>query len=433
MHFQTLSLRNSFLPKSTTPPFRIKAQIQRNEGSEPMDGTSVNEDQKTQFQRPLRSPPRSSGRRKLKKSKTMQAFAAALAAKTRETQTSSDLKNILEGPTYDTESSNGDFEFQDIPESALHLPYDSFEQEQFENDPNDFCVLPKPIYIVSDCTGYSAARTVRAALNQFESSIQTHCPATLLIYRFVSEKTKIQQIIQDAAKEDALVVFTLVDPELVAALRESCAYYEVKAVDLWSNLLDLMEQHLETMRSIIPMNHPSRKTKRALDADYFTRIEAVEFTRKMDDGNHPEKWKEADLLLLGVSRSGKTPLSIYLGQRGYKVANLPLIPNCPIPKELYEMDPSKVFCLIIDPKHLMKIRESRMGAMGVKDKGSSMYAELKGVVEELEFAQKLYKRNPMWPVLDVTCMGVEESAASILRILTERSGQNTPVVYYASN
>eukprot|EP00210_Caulerpa_lentillifera_P000107 g102.t1 len=412
-----------------------------------MDDSSMRNSETPSIHPPFRHhSTRHTGVRKLKKSKTMQAFAAALAAKTRETQTSTNLKEaILSRTTSTPEIHNEDrtayeesSEVQDLPNQSRELPYDSTEQVAYENDPNDFCVIPKPIYIVSDCTGESAARTVRAALNQFETSIQTHCPATLLTYRFVSDKTRVKRIVQDAAKENALVVFTLVDPELVAEIQTACSVCEVKSVDLWSNLLDLMEEHLDAMRSVLPMNHPNRQTKRALNSDYFSRIEAVEFTRKMDDGIHPERWKEADLLLLGVSRSGKTPLSIYLGQRGYKVANLPLIPNCSIPKELYEIDQSKVFGLIIEPKHLMKIRQRRMGSMGVKNKrggsGVNMYAELKGVIEELDYAQKLYRRNPMWPVLDVTSMGVEETAASIMRILSERGEYDTPtIVFYGTN
>ena len=148
----------------------------------------------------------------------------------------------------------------------------------------------------------------------------------------------------------------------------------------------------------------------------------------MDDGAQPELWKLADILLLGVSRSGKTPLSIYLGQQGYKVANLPLVKGLSIPAELYEIDQSKIFALTIEPQHLFKIRRSRMGSMGVSN-GRSMYADLKGVVDELEFAHGIYRRNPEWPVLDVTQMGVEETAAKIERILSDRHGLSERVLY----
>ena len=180
--------------------------------------------------------------------------------------------------------------------------------------------------------------------------------------------------------------------------------------------------------SVLPMNHPNRESRRALDPQYFKRIEAVEYTRKMDDGAHPERWRYADILLLGVSRSGKTPLSIYLGQRGFKVANLPIVKGIAIPPELYEIDQSKVFALTIDAQHLFKIRRSRMGSMGV-GRSKSMYADLKGVLEELEYVHRLYKQNPAWPILDVTNMGVEESAARIQRIISERHGLGEQILY----
>jgi len=361
----------------------------------------------------------------------MQAFAAALASKTKENKNLTDTVDPVtqNGVVTKRQEERADLGDRKLKEAAseehhkVEIPYDPSSLEQFENDPQEFCVLPKPIYILSDCTGESAARTVRAALGQFESSIRTHCPATLLMHRFVSTEKRILQIVEDASNEDALVVFTLVDPELVEIIQNSCAKHEVKCVDLWSHLLDIMEEHLDVIRSALPMNHPNRPSRRALDPDY----EAVEYTRKMDDGAHPDRWYLADILLLGVSRSGKTPLSIFLGQRGYKVANLPLVKGCPIPEELYKIDQSKIFALTVDPHYLFKIRRSRMGSMGVSN-GKSMYADLKGVIDELDYAHNLYKKNPIWPVLDVTNIGVEESAAKIQRVITDRDNKTERVM-----
>jgi len=284
---------------------------------------------------------------------------------------------------------------------------------------------------------------------QFESSIREHCPASLIVHKFVSEEERIHKVVEQAALENAIVVFTLVDPELVTDIKTACALYEVKYVDLWSDLLDMMEDHLDTTRrqgpnfnsllegspevafcrSTTPIGLADVTwTPTTSDPDYFHRIEAVEFTRKMDDGAHPERWREADILILGVSRCGKTPLSIYLGQRGFKVANLPLVRSLSIPSQLYEIDQSKIFALTIDARHLFKIRRSRVKKLGVK-KHQSMYADLKHVVEELEFAHGLYKRNPMWPVLDVTMTGVEETTAKIQRILSGRHGHSETLIY----
>lgn len=381
----------------------------------------------------------------------MQGFAAALASKTREGK-SLVQKSVAEDLVTDRYQRPAN----ETEHDEVHIPYDPSCKKTFENDPEDLCVLPKPIYILSDCTGNqstslkdldevslaeSAARTVRAALGQFESSIQTHCPTTLLMHRFVSDEKRICEVVEAAAKENALVVFTLVDPKLVKIIQTACGMYEVKYVDLWSNLLDIMEEHLNASRrylttllrnkicclSALPMNHPN-KARRKLDPEYFRRIEAVEYTRRMDDGANPENWNQADILLLGVSRSGKTPLSIFLGQRGFKVANLPLVKDFAIPPELYEIDQSKIFALTVDPQYLFKIRRSRMGSMGVAN-GKSMYADLKGVVEELAYAHTIYNTNPIWPVLDVTNIGVEESAAKIQKILNDRQGASEQVMY----
>ncbi|KAG2491314.1 hypothetical protein HYH03_010320 [Edaphochlamys debaryana] len=289
-------------------------------------------------------------------------------------------------------------------------------------------VVPKPIFIISDCTGESAARTVRAALNQFEVRCRTQAPAQIIIFRFVESKDKSIEIIKEAAKEDALVVYTLVDPKTVKAVQTACKALQVPYVDLWTELLDTMEVHLNAVRSGVPASAETlRKPKAALSDEYFKMIEAVEYTRKADDGAHPQDWKHADLLILGVSRCGKTPLSIYLGQRGYKVANLPLIPGCPVPKELYEIDQSRIVGLIIDPGVLASIRRNRITMMGVSRAQSIDYAEIQKINTELDWARKLYNTNPSWPVLDVTLRGIEETAAKILKMLNDRRGDASPM------
>ncbi|GLC59190.1 hypothetical protein PLESTB_001460200 [Pleodorina starrii] len=294
---------------------------------------------------------------------------------------------------------------------------------------NDFAevVVPKPIFIISDCTGESAARTVRAALNQFEVRCRTQAPAQIMIYRFVESTEKMMSIINEAAKEDALVVYTLVDPKAVKLVQTACKLGGVRYVDLWTALLDTMEVHLNAVRSGVPASLAEvRKPTASLTDEYFRMIEAVEYTRKMDDGAHPQEWVNADLVILGVSRCGKTPLSIYLGQRGYKVANLPLIPGCPVPRELHEIDQTRIVGLIIDPNVLSTIRRNRVSIMGVARAQAIDYAEVKKINFELDWARKLYNSHPEWPVIDVTLRGIEETAARILKLLNDRRGDASP-------
>ena len=166
-----------------------------------------------------------------------------------------------------------------------------------------------------------------------------------------------------------------------------------------------------------------------LSTDYYRMIEAVEFTRRMDDGARPERWRDADILILGVSRTGKTPLSIYLGQRGYKVANLPLVPRdgqLLVPKHIENVDPKRVFGLLIDGEVLHSIRANRLRTIGVgaRDASAREYAAARVVTQELALAKALYARHPEWQVLDVTHKGVEETAARIMKLMYQNEDAN---------
>jgi regulator of PEP synthase PpsR (kinase-PPPase family) len=188
-----------------------------------------------------------------------------------------------------------------------------------------------------------------------------------------------------------------------------------------------MEAHLMMTRMGVPITERGASTNshtssEALSTDYYRMIEAVEFTRQMDDGARPDRWRDADILILGVSRTGKTPLSIYLGQRGYKVANLPLVPRdgqLMVPKYVHDVDPKRVFGLLINGEVLHDIRTNRLSSIGVKreDKGAMEYSTMRQVTQELSLAKALYAKNPDWTVLDVTHKGVEETSARIMKIM----------------
>lgn len=288
----------------------------------------------------------------------------------------------------------------------------------------DACTLPKPIFVVSDCTGESASNTVRAALGQFEQCTNMSLPTNMSIHRFIDTEKQVHQVIYEASQENALVVYTLADPVIQHAMKSAAHFHQVQAVDLWGSLLVEMESHLQMVRSGVPLAKRSSANK-TLSRDYFRMIEAVEYTRKQDDGAMPQHWGDADILLLGVSRTGKTPLSIYLGQRGFKVANLPLVPindKLHIPKQLYEIDQMRIVGLLIDPEVLQAMRSTRMKAMGVGGERSNTgaYSSRLQCRHEVQLAKDLYQRNPTWPVLDVTHRAVEESAARILQIMAER-------------
>ena len=156
------------------------------------------------------------------------------------------------------------------------------------------------------------------------------------------------------------------------------------------------------------------------DEAYFRRIEAVEFAVHNDDGRLPRNLSKADLVLVGVSRTSKTPLSNYIAHRGYRVANVPLVKDIPPPHELDEVDPRRVFALVVDPATLANIRRRRVEALGVRD--NDPYADPRAVREELAWARRIFRDHPEWTVFDTTDRAVEETAAAILQTYRERFG-----------
>jgi regulator of PEP synthase PpsR (kinase-PPPase family) len=310
--------------------------------------------------------------------------------------------------------------------------------------------LPKPIFVLSDCTGESAANTCRAALTQFAEVMNLSAPTNLYVFRFLSEGSDAYKIVEQASEDDALVVYTLSDASLATAVATACKVFGVKSVNLWGPLLVAMEEHLAMQRTGVPMSsdaaevgsvsnklqkkstrkvHHSHGDADVLSTDYYRMIEAVEFTRQMDDGARPDKWRDADILILGVSRTGKTPLSIYLGQRGYKVANLPLVPRdgqLMVPSHIDDIDPKRVFGLLIDGEVLHSIRANRLRTIGVggADASAREYAAARVVNQELALAKALYARHPEWQILDVTHKGVEETAARIMKLMYQSEDAN---------
>jgi regulator of PEP synthase PpsR (kinase-PPPase family) len=270
----------------------------------------------------------------------------------------------------------------------------------------------RAIYVISDSTGETASKVVQAALLQF-----AHEQVRLRIFSNLRSREALRETIDRAAEENALVVFTLVRAEQRLALTDRAAEYGVQAVDLMGPLMARIGRWLGEA----PVSTPGLLHR--LDEEYFRRIEALEFVVKNDDGKMPQNFRRADIVLVGVSRTSKTPVSATLAQKGYKVANQPLVAGVPPPKELSEIDPRRVFGLSITPAVLAEIRRSRLEHLGMKSEGG--YAELSHIQQELAFARDLFRAHPDWTVLDVTRRAVEETASTILQHYTERFGEPT--------
>jgi regulator of PEP synthase PpsR (kinase-PPPase family) len=263
-------------------------------------------------------------------------------------------------------------------------------------------IVNKVIYVVSDSTGETAERVIRAALSQFyDEDVRIHRLCQ------IRNQADVQQALSVAVNEPGMVAYTLVDPVLAEAVERVAEEHGLFAVDLLSGLIYSLSRFLGAASQEKPgLLH-------RIDTDYHKRVEAVNFTVKHDDGQETRYMHKADLVLVGVSRSSKTPLSMYLAHKGYKVANVPLVKGIDPPEELFQIDQNKIVGLIIDPKRLVEIRTSRLINMRQSSRGS--YADYQNVEDELAYCKQLYRSHPEWMVINVTNKSVEEAASDIMR------------------
>jgi len=270
-------------------------------------------------------------------------------------------------------------------------------------------VQGKLIDIVSDSTGETAEKVVRAAMLQFP-----HSGAHIRMHTRVRTKEAARPVLERAAKDGALVVFTVVSPELREFIHAQSYELKIEALDLIGSLIGRLSTFLDRE----PINMPSALLP--LSDEYFRRIEAVEFTVKSDDGKEPRNFRKADIVLVGVSRTSKTPLSTLLAQRGLKVANLPIVLGIEPPPELAEAPVERVVGLTIELNQLVEIRKARLKQLGMPMDAS--YGLVDQVKAELDYARNIFDRHPSWPVIDVTGRAIEETAVIILESLKERGG-----------
>jgi regulator of PEP synthase PpsR (kinase-PPPase family) len=264
---------------------------------------------------------------------------------------------------------------------------------------------PVELHIVSDSTGETAARLVLALEAQFpdQAFVEVRHPR-------VEDAEDLQVAVAQARGRPAVMVYTLVEPELREIMRQLCRRSRVHYCDLLGHPIDSISR----VAGVAARMQPGARAP--LDAQYFKRIEAIEFAVKYDDGVAGRGLDEADMVLVGVSRTSKTPLSIYLGYLGHKAANVPFVRGIDPPHELFEIDPAKIVGLTIAAERLGDIRTARVRSMGAPRK---RYAELEEIYSELEEATALHRRLRC-PVLDVSELSVEETAMRIIRLVERR-------------
>ncbi|RLA62894.1 MAG: kinase/pyrophosphorylase [Epsilonproteobacteria bacterium] len=264
------------------------------------------------------------------------------------------------------------------------------------------------IIIISDGTGETATAVSKAAMAQFPDK-----DVFFTRYKNIRSSEQIEAIFTEAAIHHDLIIYTMVSPELRQFTARISKEKYVRSLDLLGPTLTVFANYFEQEPSAEPgLLH-------AINDDYFNRVAAMEFTLNHDDGRHLKSLHLADVILVGVSRTSKTPLSVYLSQLGIKTCNIPLIKDSSLPKELFEVDQRKIFALTIDPDALMQIRKKRLSRIGA-NMHSGDYADEKKVLEELEWANQLFKENKRWPIYNVTNKAIEETAAEIIRLRNMR-------------
>jgi len=272
--------------------------------------------------------------------------------------------------------------------------------------------MPKPpveLHVVSDATGETAARLVQALEAQFpdQEFVEIRHPR-------VESEDDLQLAVNRMRGRPAVVVYTLVEPELRDTMRTLCRRARLHYCDLLGHPIDAVARVSGQAAKMTPGSRPP------LNSAYFKRMEAIEFAVRYDDGV-THGLHDADVVLVGVSRTSKTPLSIYLGYLGHKAANVPVVKGIAPPTELFEIDETKVVGLTIDANRLLEIRRARVRAMGAPARNRK-YAELVEIYEELEQAAKLHRRLGC-PVIDISELSIEETAHRVLRVLEERQSE----------
>lgn len=267
------------------------------------------------------------------------------------------------------------------------------------------------LHLISDATGETCITVARAAAAQFQG-----VEAVEHLWSLVRTESQLKRVLAHVEADPGVVMYTLVDPELRALLHDGCRRIDVPCI----SLLDMVISALSGFLGIESRNQPGRQ--HIMDANYSKRIEAMNYALSHDDGRSPVTLHEADVVIVGVSRTSKTPTCFYLANRGLKAANVPVVPGCPMPPELMALDRAFVVGLTCHPEQLIDVRRSRMRMIG--ETGATDYVDPMQVEEEVKQAKRLFAKAA-WPVIDVSRRSIEETAAAILQ-LRDRRAQQSP-------
>jgi regulator of PEP synthase PpsR (kinase-PPPase family) len=271
------------------------------------------------------------------------------------------------------------------------------------------------LHMVSDSTGETLITVARAVAAQY-----SHVTAVEHVYPLVRSQKQLDRVLVEIEDSPGIVLFTLLEEDLVARLEAKCKDINIPSLSIIGPVLQLFQAYLGTTTS------PRVGAQHTLNAEYFKRIDALNYTMMHDDGQHVEGLEDADVVLVGVSRTSKTPTSIYLANRGVRAANVPLVLGIPIPRQLETLKKPLVVSLHAAPERLIQVRQNRLLGLGARVDDDA-YIDRQAVTEEVLYARKLSAKYD-WALLDVTRRSIEETAAAILKLLADRqrAAQLTP-------
>jgi [pyruvate, water dikinase]-phosphate phosphotransferase / [pyruvate, water dikinase] kinase len=267
---------------------------------------------------------------------------------------------------------------------------------------------PINLHLVSDSTGETVTAVARAAISQFDGAEPTEH-----IWSLVRTKSQMERVIASLDAHPGMVLYTLVDAELRDLLKQACIARALPCIPVLAQVIAEMSDYLKLELSSLPGR------QHLLSDQYFSRIEAIDFTLAHDDGQSTYDLNEADIVLVGVSRTSKSPTCVYLAHRGFKAANIPYVHNVPLPPELMTATRPLIVGLTIQSDRLVDIRKSRLQSL--KEKHHTGYVDTEAVNAEIVEARKFYRRQG-WPVIDVTRRSIEETVATIIQYYYQRGG-----------
>jgi len=263
------------------------------------------------------------------------------------------------------------------------------------------------LHLISDATGETLTTVARAATAQYTKVMPVEH-----VYPLVRTQKQLDRVLAEIEESPGIVLYTLLEDDLVARLEERCRELSVPCLSILGPVLQLLQSYLGTATSHrVGAQH-------TLNAEYFKRIDALNFTMLHDDGQHIDDLEEADVVLVGVSRTSKTPTSIYLANRGVKTGNVPLVPGIAMASQIEQLKHPLVVGLYASPERIVQIRQNRL--LGLKvERHDDQYVDRDAVAEEVAFSRRLCAKHS-WPIIDVTRRSIEETAAAVLKLLAER-------------